>query len=684
MRSDTILIVEDERIIALDLQRRLEKFGYTVCGLVADGSESIEKARELVPDIILMDIMIAGELDGIEAAKRIKDELAIPVIFLTAYADEETLQRAKEAEPFGYILKPFKERELYTTIDIALYKNTIDEKLKQQERLFSAMLRSIGDGIIATDTHKKIRFLNPVAETLTGFKETEIKGKDIQEVFSLTDETTGGQIELPELYNENSESLPWYFEDVILHNKFGAGVHVEGSASIIRDREGKIEGQIYAFQDVTEIKQMTDTISYQASHDILTGLLNREEFAQKLSTALQTARASGEEHSLLYIDIDRFKIINDTCGHSAGDELIHQVTDIITKTVGEEAVLARLGGDEFGVLKKNTNVDDAYAIANRMLKTMNSQRFIWQKSIFSVGASIGIVQLDSESEGIQSILAAADDACYLAKEEGGNRARLYQGTDTRFVKRRGEMQWISRLTQALEEDRFVLYGQKIAPVSRDEERTKYELLIRLKDLEGNVVPPIDFIPAAERYHLMHSIDRWVIDTAMKNYEDINNRFGPELMVTINLSAGSITDESLIEFIMDRSARYAGAPKYFCFELTETAAIQNFTKAQKFITILKAEGFTFALDDFGTGFSSFSNLKRLPVDYLKIDGSFVKDIDADPINRALVESVNNIGHVFNLKTIAEFVKNERIMDKVTEIGVDYAQGYGIAKPIPFIN
>ncbi|MFO8064789.1 MAG: response regulator, partial [Spirochaetia bacterium] len=345
MQNERILVVEDEKIISLDLQRRLQKFGYQVVGLCATGNEAIEKTREHVPDIILMDIMLGGEIDGIEAAKQIKDELGIPIIFLTAFADEKTLERAKEAEPYGYVLKPFKERELYTTIDIALYKSNIYKQLQSKERWFSGILHSVADAIIATDENNHIQFLNPIAETLTGWREDQAKDLPLSEVFQLFDNNTElrMQVAAEDPKNENESTL--FFENAFIKNKQGAQIHVDGTVAAIRSADGTFEGLTIAFRDLTDLKKMSDTIVYQASHDALTGLINRTELIARLQELVPEVENNSRRHSILLVDLDQFKVINDVCGHFAGDELLRQVSNDLFDSLPEGHIAGRMGGD---------------------------------------------------------------------------------------------------------------------------------------------------------------------------------------------------------------------------------------------------------------------------------------------------------------------------------------------------
>jgi diguanylate cyclase (GGDEF)-like protein/PAS domain S-box-containing protein len=678
MQNERILVVEDEKIISLDLQRRLEKFGYQVVGLSATGTDAVEKARSLLPDIILMDIMLGGDIDGIDAARQIKADLAIPVIFLTAFADEKTLARAKQAEPYGYVLKPFKERELYTTIDIALYKSNIHKKLQSQERWFSGILHSVGDAIIATDDQNNIQFMNPVAETLTGWHEEEAKDLPLSDVFQLFDNHTELRMQVTGEDPKSENEATLFFENVYLKNKQGAQIHVDGTVAAIRS-SAAFEGLTIAFRDLTDIKKMSDTIVYQASHDSLTGLVNRTEFIAQLQELTPKVKSGMRSHAILLIDLDQFKVINDVCGHFAGDELLRQVSNDLVGKLPESSIASRMGGDEFAAVLLDTNVDRAVEVARNVHNAVQ-RRFIWQKNTFNITASLAVVPLEEGNTDVYNVLAAADDACRLAKEKGGNMVRTYETTDHQFLRRRGEMRWISRLTEALEQDRFVLYSQPIAPV-RQELRQKAEILIRLREDDGTFANPGEFIPAAERYNLMPYIDRWVVRNILQYEKRTRDSNGHFETYCINLSASSVVDDSFLEFVIRTFEETGAEPHNFTFELTETTAVENLSRAVGFMTRLKKLGVTFALDDFGNGFSSFAYLKNLPVEYLKIDGSYVQDIDRDPIDRAMVEAVNNIGHVMGMRTIAEFVSNSEIRRILEEMGVDYVQGFEIARPGP---
>jgi diguanylate cyclase (GGDEF)-like protein/PAS domain S-box-containing protein len=682
MGNENILIVEDERIIAIDLQRRLEKFGYHVTAIAATGKQALESIEAELPDIILMDIMLAGDMDGIQTAQIVKERHEIPVIFLTAFSDEKTLERAKHVEPVGYILKPFKEKELYTSIDIALYKYNIDRKLKQQERWYSAMFDSIEDGIVATETDGRIRFVNPVAESILGRSEQELQNLPIGEALEIFD-SQAGLLDFSDLGKIPSEDLPFRFQDTILVNFKGEKIHVDGSFSIIRDQRNTIEGSVVALHDTSMVKHLSDRISYQASHDILTGLANREAFSHRLNALMQNTMDASITHALLYIDLDQFKLVNDTLGHRAGDEMLLQATSIIKSMIRSSDFCARLGGDEFGIILSNIPIGQAKQISERLLNRLKNHKMVWDDKVFTINSSIGLVKIDKDSQDIQAILAAADDACFTAKEEGGGKIKLYDSTSNIFLKRRSEMTWISKLNSAIEDDRLVLYYQPIITLNPERFTTvKNEILLRLVSPEGDLIMPGDFIPAAERYNFMPTIDKAVVRKSLKAIASIIHQAPDEdIMFSINLSAGTLANEQFLETIAGLVAASGIPPRYLCFEVTETATISNMQVTNTFIREMRDKGYSFSLDDFGSGFSSFNYLKTLPVDYLKIDGTFVSDMDSNPVDRSMVEAINNLGHIIGTVTIAEFVRSKEIMLLLKDIGVDYAQGYEIAAPSP---
>jgi diguanylate cyclase (GGDEF)-like protein len=419
-----------------------------------------------------------------------------------------------------------------------------------------------------------------------------------------------------------------------------------------------------------------------AYHDSLTALPNREYFHQRLSEVLADRGAGAAQHAVMYIDLDQFKIVNDTCGHSAGDQLLRQLAHLLQTTLRKGDLLARLGGDEFGVLLIGCDPEQACQVAEKLRATVANFRFFWDSRVFTVGASIGVVPIDGDSVPLATVLSAADAACYAAKDSGRNQVQVYRPENEELRRRRTEMGWVNRITRALDDRRFRLRYQPIVALSADQGPIEHlEMLVSMVDEKGASIAPDAFIPAAERYNLMPSVDRWVIDNVFRFLGGLPAGVHHLRTCCINLSGSSLTDEHLLHYIEGKLDEYDVSPRLVCFEITETATIANMNRALRLISELRARGCRFALDDFGTGLASFAYLKHLPVDFLKIDGTFVKDIVRDPVNLAIVKATNEIGHALGIKTIAEYVEDVETLQALRELGVDYGQGFGIARPKP---
>lgn len=428
-------------------------------------------------------------------------------------------------------------------------------------------------------------------------------------------------------------------------------------------------------------KRVEQKLSYQASHDALTGLVNRREFEYRAKRLLSANKQDIGENVLCYMDLDQFKVINDNYGHNAGDELLRQLSTVLEEKVRHRDTLARLGGDEFGLLMEHCSLDDAHRVAASIQEAIQNYQFVWDGHSCKVGVSIGLVAVTKTTTKLTELLLDADAACYIAKNKGPNHIHTYHEEDTEIAQRHGEMQWVPRIQHALEKNQFCLYAQSIVSLENNTDK-HYELLIRLIDDKGEIIPPCTFLPVAERYNLMTQIDCWVIEKAFRFLTENPEFQGQTSFISINLSGQSLADQDMLDFIIKELEKADIENKKICFEITETAAISNIMTAKNFISTLKDLGCRFALDDFGSGLSSFAYLKNLPVDYLKIDGMFVKDIVEDLIDHAMVKSINEIGQVMGMQTIAEFVENDEIKGMLREIGVNYAQGYGIHKPQPF--
>ncbi len=478
----------------------------------------------------------------------------------------------------------------------------------------------------------------------------------------------------------NGEIDKYQIEKRYIH-KQGQEVWSLLSVSIVRDQDTSPLYLIAQIQDITERKLADKKLSFQASHDALTGLINRHEFERRIERLLSSVNQNKAEHALCYMDLDQFKVVNDTCGHVAGDELLRQLGSVLQEVVRHRDTLARLGGDEFGVLMEHCSFEDAHRVATSIQKAIQDYQFIWEGRSFRVGVSMGLVPITDTTINITELLKDADAACYMAKDSGRNRINVHHSDDAALSQRHGEMQWVNRIQQALDENRFCLYAQAIESLD-NATNVHYELLVRMQDEQGQIIPPGAFLPAAERYNLMTQLERWVIENTFKALTENPNFQRQITFISINLSGLSLTNQNFLGFVISQLQDFDIDGLKICFEITETAAIANLSTAIKFISTLKGLGCRFALDDFGSGLSSFGYLKNLPVDYLKIDGMFVKDIVDDPIDHAMVKSINEVGHVMGMQTIAEFVENDEIKGMLREIGVNYAQGYGIHKPQPF--
>ena len=559
--------------------------------------------------------------------------------------------------------------------------------LQLEKELAQVTLHSIGDGVITTDAAGKVEYLNPVAEQYTGWSTDEARGRPLAEIYRVIDERTGRGLET----FENQPAVEPVDDtgaavSVRLVDRNGRECPIRYSHAPIRNWDGHALGMIVVFHDISQIRAMAQQLLWQASHDALTGLVNRREFERRLSGLIDTARGQAREHALMFMDLDNFKAVNDTCGHQAGDELLRQLTAVMLSRMRGSDTLARLGGDEFGALLETCPYDQAVRIANAMRETVREFRFVWEDKTFTVGVSIGLVPVTAESGNLNRVLSLADACCYDAKNKGRDRVHVYRPEDDEATGKHGELQVVSQINQAFELGRFRLYRQRIMPlVPGKQTEPNYEVLIRMIDKSGNLVPPTGFMPAAERYNLLTSIERWVISSLI---EYLHNQWSSGAIAreptergyySVNLSGASINDKSLPDFLRNLLRRYQLPAGLLCFEVTETTAISNLSAAAELMQELKEMGCRFALDDFGTGMSSFAYLKYLPVDVLKIAGMFVKDMASDPMDYAIIDAINKIAHILGMHTVAEEVEDAETLAKVAALGIDCAQGYFIAAP-----
>ena len=561
----------------------------------------------------------------------------------------------------------------------------ITERKKAETAVFQAKeraqvtLQSIGDAVITTDSHGRIDYMNPVAESLTGWENREAQGQLIGEVLTVVDEATREATESPIMRCLREGQMLGLTEHTVLVNRRGQEIAIQDSAAPIRDRAGNLIGAVMVFHDVSKERRLHRALHYQASHDALTGLINRREFENRLTAAVESVRQDSDcRHALLYLDLDQFKLVNDTCGHPAGDQLLKQITGVLQSRVRSGDTLARLGGDEFGILLQNCLLDQALRVAENLRQAIRDYRFIWQDGVLAVGVSVGIVEITSDTPTVASVMSAADVACYAAKDQGRNRVQLYKPDNV--PERHREMHWVSKLTRACDESRFELFYQPIVPIGKTpHEREHFELMLRLRDEAGSLVLPAEFIPAAERYNVMPSIDRWVVRQALDRLVHRVASGVKPYTIAVNLSGTSLNDERFLEYLIAELSAHDLAPGAMCFEITETAAIANLGNVVYFMRELKTRGCHFALDDFGSGLSSFMYLKTLPVDYLKIDGQFIENVTRDPVDRSMVEAISQVGRAMGIQTIAERVESAEVLTELGRLGIGFAQGFHIAEP-----
>jgi len=596
--------------------------------------------------------------------------LLIALLYTLLARQREAIALAKRTETLG-AGQALLEREVRS-------RKRTEESLFEAKEHAEVTLQSIGDAVITVDQRGNVTRINSVAEQLTGWESHEAQDRPIREIFLVLDEQTREPLDnAVERVLRDGQTVGRSTHSLLL-NRHGQQVAIEQSAAPIRNRAGELTGVVLVFHDVTGARELANQLNWQASHDALTGLVNRREFEHRLAHAVSFAQNHRQNHALLYMDLDQFKVVNDTCGHIAGDELLRQLSNSLARHLRSNDTLARLGGDEFGVLLEACPLDRAVRIADMLRETIENNRFVWEQRSFQIGVSIGIVPIHRESADVHGLMASADMACYAAKESGRNRTHVYRETDNELRQRQGEMMWVSRINQAInDDDRLLLFRQPIVPLNGIGS-SMTEILLRYRGDNNELVLPSVFLPAAERYNLMSQLDRWVIEHVLDYLRaDVDN--GIAGMMSINLSGASLGDLRLLEYIQSELLQDPGVAPRLCFEITETAAIANLARATSFMHEVRALGCRFALDDFGTGLSSLSYLKNLPVDYLKIDGSLIREIVDSKVDHAMVNAITTIGHTLGIQTIAEYVENNAIRQRVTEIGIDFGQGFGIAEP-----
>lgn len=678
------------------------RLAYIELGLTPDEKETLDVQDKYVGKNVpvqleIIDLVMRGDK---EQAHRLLIEQAIPVQdnILGQLTRLHTTQReAAQLAAINQSLDYTEARSLILSFVMAIAALGIivavvvfirtrrfQQALYETREQAIVTLKSIGEAVISTDSHGHVEYLNRQAESLLGHRFAELHGKSLAKFIDLRQ--NGGSFDFANILTMTIQSGERYFgsNGLELHCPSSNTKYlIELTAAPIFDQGNHIIGTVIAMRDVTTLRALDAELSFQATHDSLTGLLNRREFEQRILKLLDQTRIDRDEHAVCYIDLDMFKAVNDSCGHIAGDELLRQLAMLLHESIRKSDALARVGGDEFALLLKSCDMAKAKTLAEHLLTIIEGFRFHWSNKTFNIGASIGVAPIRSDSGTLMSIMQTADFACYSAKEAGRN--RVYTAEDTEMVgQRRGDAQWMTRLNEAIENNRFELYYQDIKSLRTRTNNTRHvELLLRMKNENDGIEIPMSFIPAAERYHMMPTIDRWVITEATSLIATARSQgLGYNWKVNINLSGQSLSDKRFLDFVMEQIESSNVPPECICFEVTETCAISNLSGAIRFMNTLKGIGCHFSLDDFGSGLSSFAYLKSLPIDSIKIDGIFIRDLEHDMTHRAIVTSIARVARVMNINTIAEFVENNETCNILKDIGVDFAQGYHYGKPMPF--
>ena len=640
-----------------------------------------------IPQLVLLTSMSLYQIQTVNV-----DKLAyiLTVGFIAYYllmfsmarrANQNLIKSLKLQESNQYLLTKLNDEMLQReelikerTKELSLSNDKL--KASQEHMLkLSRAVESSPNPILITDANGTIEYVNKRCEKLSGYTAVEMHGQRLETYKSNKMPSAF----FDEIWHQTASEGQWSGE-IENCRKDGSHYWVKLYLAAVYDDQKNINHYVAIYEDITESRKLAKKLSFQATHDNLTGLINRTEFERRLSMLVNDAQRIGTEHALCFLDLDQFKVINDTCGHIAGDELLRQLGSLLGGSTRKSDTLARLGGDEFAILVEDCELEKAEFIANEIKELVSQFQFIWETQVFTVGVSIGVTTITSATRNRTEALKQADSACYAAKNSGRNRVYVYQEQDQQLTAQKGEFKWVNEIKEALIEDRFELYAQPIVS-TETEHLAMYEVLVRLRSKAGQLFPPGAFLSSAERYNLSDRIDKWVVSHVFEWLEQHYHSLPHLNYLAINLSGASIGDESMLAYIRTKLSAASFNQEMIKFEVTETAAIANLKQAHHFINSVLALGCQFSLDDFGSGLSSFAYLKNLPVQSIKIDGMFVKDMHVDPLDYEMVKSINDIGHVMGLETIAEFVENEEIWQKLKAIGVNYGQGYHLGKPAP---
>ena len=667
-------------------------------------AETLPEVALIHTDTILFANRAAGELFGIDAetliGKPITDLLRPAYRALMRKHVSANLDVAEPLTPFEVQLISTDEQGLWAELhgkrltfggepafltvarDIT-HRKSLETSLGRGKLQARITLESIGEGVITTDRNGTIDYMNEAAEQLLGGTRSAGIGKRLLDLLSLIDEVDRSSLGDPVakcLGERRRVNLGR--RALLLSKQAEREFSTELTASPIRGPDGQVAGCVVIFHDVSELRGLAREMSYQASHDALTGLVNRAEFERRLETALDAARGEGVGHVVCYLDLDRFKLVNDTGGHIAGDNLLREIAALLKQRVRDSDTVARVGGDEFAMLLAGCPLDKARQIADEVCQSVAAHQFAWQDRVFDVGVSVGLVEVGKDSGSAESVLGSADSACYVAKQQGRGRIHVYSSRDEVLARERGEIQWLQRLQKALKENGFELYVQSIIAIGgSNRSGPAAEILLRMRDESGVSISPVHFLPSAERYQLMSHIDRWVVRSTLAAMAGGTPHLPAGRTCNINLSAQTLGDDDFLEFVVDVLDHTGVDPARICFEVRESAVVGQLDQAQRFINVLHGIGCRFALDNFGSGIGSFANLKRLSLDYLKIDGTYTRDLEHDGVNREMISAMVKLARTLDFQVVAEQVEDQGSFEVLRALGVDFVQGYVIEKPRP---
>jgi diguanylate cyclase (GGDEF)-like protein/PAS domain S-box-containing protein len=667
-------------------------------------AETLPEVALIHTSTILYANRAAGELFGIDATtlvgKQITDLLRPAYRSIMRKHLTDTLEASDAPQPievqlissddrglwvelYGKKLAYNGEQALLTVARDITHRKSLEASLGRGKLQARITLESIGEGVITTDRSGTIDYMNEAGEQLIGVARSAGLGKQLLDLIALVDEVDRSSLGDPvgKCLNERRR-INLGRRALLLSKQAAKEFSTELTASPIRGPDGQVAGCVIIFHDVSEMRGLAREMSYQASHDALTGLVNRAEFERRLEAALDSARGEGVGHVVSYLDLDRFKLVNDSCGHMAGDNLLREIAALLKARIRDSDTVARVGGDEFAMLLAGCPLDKARQISDDVCQAVAEHQFAWQDRVFNIGVSIGLVEVGKDSGSAESVLSSADSACYVAKQQGRGRVHVYSTRDEVLARERGEIQWLQRLQRALKENEFELYVQPIIAIGGNTQTgPAAEVLLRMRDDAGKSIPPASFLGSAERYHLMSHIDRWVVQAALSAIAGGAPHLPNGRTCSINLSGQTLSDDDFLEFVVDVLDHTGVNPEKICFEVREAAVVSQLDQARRFINVLHGIGCRFALDDFGSGIGSFSNLKNLSLDYLKIDGMYTRDLETDGVNREMVTAMVKLARTLDFRVVAEQVEDQESFEALRSLGVDFVQGFVVERPRP---